>query len=65
MILPKCAICRSKTPKFIKQEEPKGLLSNLGIKTALSKFPIFCFECNSNANYKMNDIVNNFLLPGG
>ena len=23
-----------------------------------------CFECNSSENYKINDIINNFLLAG-
>ena len=34
MILSKCAICGAKKSKFIKQkqQEAKGLLSNLGIK---------------------------------
>ena len=41
MILSKCAICGSKKPKFIKNQEPKGLLSNLGIRAPLSKVPIF------------------------
>ena len=40
MILSKCAICCSKTSRFIKNEEAKGLLSNLGIRTPLSKVPI-------------------------
>ena len=40
MILSKCAICNSKKSKFMKQQEAKGLLSNLGIKTQLSKIPI-------------------------
>ena len=40
MILSKCAICGSKKSKFIKQQEAKGLLSKLGIKTPLSKTPI-------------------------
>ena len=40
MILLKCAICGSKNSKFIKKLEAKGLLSNLGIRTPLSKFPI-------------------------
>ena len=40
MILSKCAICNSKKSKFIKQQEAKGLLSKLGIKTPLSKIPI-------------------------
>ena len=29
-----------KKPKFIKKQEPKGLLSSLGIKTPLSKIPL-------------------------
>ena len=40
MILAKCAICGSKKSRFIKNQEAKGLLSNLGIKTPLSKVPI-------------------------
>ena len=40
MILSKCAICDSKKSRFIKNQEAKGLLSNLGIKTPLSKVPI-------------------------
>ena len=40
MILLKCAICDSKKCRFIKRQEAKGLLSKLGIKTALSKIPI-------------------------
>ena len=40
MVLSKCAICASKKSRFIKTREAKGLLSNLGIKTPLSKIPI-------------------------
>ena len=40
MILSKCAIFDCKKPRFIKNQEAKGLLSNLGIKTTLSKVPI-------------------------
>ena len=40
MILSKCAICGSKKSKFIKKQEASGLLSKLGIKTALIKIPI-------------------------
>ena len=40
MILSKCAICGSKKSKFIKNQEAKGLLSKLGIKTPLSKVPV-------------------------
>ena len=40
MVLSKCAICGSKKSKFIKNQEAKGILSNLGIKAPLSKVPI-------------------------
>ena len=40
MILSKCAICGSKKSRFIKNQEAKGLLSNLAVKTPLSKGPI-------------------------
>ena len=41
MILSKCAICGSKKSKFMKKQEAKGLLSNLGIITPLSKIPLW------------------------
>ena len=40
IILSKCAICGSKKSKFIKQQEAKGLLSNLGLRTLLNKIPV-------------------------
>ena len=40
MILSKCAICGSKKSRFIKNQEEKGLLSNLGLRTPLSKVPL-------------------------
>ena len=40
MVLSKCAICGSKKSRFIKNQEAKGLLSNLGLKTPLSKVPV-------------------------
>ena len=40
MVLSKCAICDSKKSRFTKNQEAKGLLSNLGIRTSLSKVPI-------------------------
>ena len=51
MILPKCTICDSKKSRFIKNQEAKGLSSNLGIRTPLSKVPIlvtFCFNLIKN-----------------
>ena len=40
MLLSNCAICGSKNSRFIKNQEVKGLLSNLGIRTPLRKVPI-------------------------
>ena len=40
MVLSKCAICGSKKSRFIKNQEAKGLLSNLGLKTPLRKIPV-------------------------
>ena len=40
MILSKCTICSSKKSRFIKNQEAKGLLRKLGIKTPLNKIPI-------------------------
>ena len=39
MVLSKCAICDSKKSRFIKNQEAKGLLSNLGVRTPLNKVP--------------------------
>ena len=36
----KCPVCRIKKSKFVKKQEAKDLLSNLGIKTPLSKMPL-------------------------
>ena len=40
MISSKCAICGSEKLRFIKNQEAKGLLSNLGVTTPLSRVPI-------------------------
>ena len=40
MILSKCAISGSRKSKFIEKQDAKGLLSKLGIKTALSNVPV-------------------------
>ena len=58
----KCADCWMKMSRFVKEQEPKGLLSSLGLKTRLSKVPLFrdiFFWV-----HKMNEIVNKFLLAG-
>ena len=36
----KCPVCRIKKLRFLKEREAKDLLSNLGIKTPLSKIPL-------------------------
>ena len=36
----KCPICGIKMSRFVKEQEAKGLLSNLGIKAPLSKIPL-------------------------
>ena len=40
IILSKCSVCRIKKSRFVKEQEAKGLLSNLGIKTPVSKIPL-------------------------
>ena len=39
----KCSVCGIKKSRFVKEQEAKGLLSNLGIKKPLSK----CFVLKS------------------
>ena len=36
----KCSVCKTKKSRFAKEQDAKGLLSNLGIKTLLSKTPL-------------------------
>ena len=40
MLLSKCAVCNSKRSKFLKEEEAKGLLSSLRLKTPFSQIPL-------------------------
>ena len=35
-----CRDCKNKKSRFVKEQDAKGLLSNLGIKTPLSKIPL-------------------------
>ena len=37
VLLSKCAICGNKKSRFMKEQEPKGILSNLDLKSLLSK----------------------------
>ena len=41
MLSPSCVVCDSKKSKFLKEQEPRGLLSRLGLKTHLSKIQSF------------------------
>ena len=36
----KCSVCKNKKSRFAKKQEAKSLLSQLGIKTPLSKIPL-------------------------
>ena len=57
----KCSVCKTKKSRFVKEQDAKGLLSNLGIKTPLSKIPLLNVLFSV---CKMNDIINKFLLVG-
>ena len=41
MLLSKCAVCSSQKSRLMEEQEAKGLLSSLAIKTPLSKIPLF------------------------
>ena len=66
MVLSKWAIRDSKKSRFIKNQEAKGLLSNLGVRVPLSKVPIlgdilFWIQIHLKRmlnHIKMNEIVN-------
>ena len=40
MLLSKCSVCSSKKSKFLIEQESRGLLSSLGIRTTLSQIPL-------------------------
>ena len=56
MIISKCAKCGSKKSKFIKEQQAKGLSTNLGIRTPLSKIPLLADICFRSKFYK-NSII--------
>ena len=67
MLLSKCAICDSKKTRFMKEQEAKGILSSLCLKTPLTKIPLLgdlFLNIILLNNYKMNEIVNRFLSAG-
>ena len=67
MILSKCAIYSNKNSRFIKKQEAKAILSNLGLRTPLSKVPLLgdiLLLSTISLEYEKNEIVNTFLLAG-
>ena len=72
----KFSVCGIKKSRFVKEQEVKGSLSNLGIETPLSKISLSnvvlnaiplstCLKTTScKQRIKMNEIVNIFLLVG-
>ena len=36
----KCSVCKTKKSRFVKEQEAKVLLSELGIKTLFGKIPL-------------------------
>ena len=67
MLLLKCEVFESKKSSFVKEQEASGLLSSLAIKTYLSKIPLvgpisFKSTKQVNTSFKMNEIINKFLL---
>ena len=39
VLLPKCAICSSKKPRFVKKQEASWVLRSLGLKTPVNEIP--------------------------
>ena len=69
MLKSKCEVCDSEKSKFIREQEASRLLRSLGIKKPLSKIPLvgpllFYRYSQVNTRYKMNEIVDKFLLAG-
>ena len=40
VIQSQCSDCKNKKSQFVKEQEAKGLLSNLGIRTPFTKIPL-------------------------
>ena len=40
LIESKCSVCKNKKSRFVKEQEAKSLLSELGINTPFSKIPL-------------------------
>ena len=41
MLSSECVVCGSKKSRFMKEQEASGILSSVGIRTPLSKIPVF------------------------
>ena len=41
MLSSKCAVCSKKKSRFMKEQQAKGILTSLGLKTLLTKIPLF------------------------
>ena len=54
----KCPVCGIKRSRFVKEQEAKVLLSNLGIKTPLSEI-VKCFVLSVKVNEIGNTLVFN------
>ena len=52
MIQSNCATCSSKKSRFIKEQQAIGILSNLGIKTPLSKVHLLNILFSYNLKYE-------------
>ena len=63
MVTLSCAVGNCIKRRFITEQESRGLLSSLAMKIPLSEVPIFGPILFS--GYKMNKIINKFLLAGG
>ena len=52
----KCSVCGIKKSRFVKEQKAKGLLSNLGIKTPLSKIQLLNVFLTQLANIGPQDV---------
>ena len=62
IFLSNCAVCGSKTSKFIKEQEASAIILNLA--KSLSKIPLVGHIFFFFLRYKMYEIINKFLLAG-
>ena len=64
MLLSKCAVCSSRKPRFIKEQEAKGLLSSLDLKAPMNKIPIFCETlCSTNEMWFFHERCSSSKIP--